>query len=70
LHLLEVGLTKCNRLLLGGNDLSQTDIDSLSELSPSALCHPNVANLLQSISPRQGFSRPLMSPAVDYATSI
>jgi hypothetical protein len=30
-HLLEAGATKCNRLLLGGNELSQADISSLSE---------------------------------------
>lgn len=30
-HLLEAGVTKCNRLLVGGNELSQADISSLSE---------------------------------------
>lgn len=30
-HLLEAGATKCNRLLLGGNELSQADISSLSK---------------------------------------
>lgn len=35
-HLLEAGATKCNRLLLGGNELSQADISSLSK-SPAWL---------------------------------
>lgn len=30
-HLLEAGATRCNRLIMGGNELSQADIASLSK---------------------------------------
>jgi len=38
-HLLEAGATKCNRLLLGGNELSQADISSLSKSSGLSCPH-------------------------------
>ncbi|KAB5558181.1 hypothetical protein GE09DRAFT_1221310 [Coniochaeta sp. 2T2.1] len=60
-HLLEAGATKCNRLLLGGNELSQADISSLVyisrtgllqalDVSRCGLCDMNLRDILSALS--------------------
>ncbi|OIW33433.1 RNI-like protein [Coniochaeta ligniaria NRRL 30616] len=60
-HLLEAGATKCSRLLMGGNELSQADIASLTyisrtgllqalDVSRCGLCDMNLRDLLSALS--------------------
>jgi hypothetical protein len=67
-HLLEAGATKCNRLLLGGNELSQADISSLSKFVVESQLNRTITDCVQSIYVEPVFSKLWTFRGVAYVT--